>query len=71
MANEKITLTIESTTGPSGALYPLVDNLTNQNSQVEKAAEGTNLVIDFPFGIKPENTLKADETTILAILEEG
>lgn len=67
----KITIPIAATTGPGGALYSLVDNLTNQNSEIEKTAEGTNLVIDFPNNIKPENKLNADESVILSILAEA
>ena len=50
-------------------IYKLVDDLTNLNSEVQKTAEGTNLIIDFPDNIKPENKLNADESVILSILD--
>ena len=67
----KITIPIAATTGPGGALYSLVDNLSNQNSEVEKTQEGSNLVIDYTNVVKPENKLNADESVILSILAEG
>ena len=67
----KIIIPIAATTGPGGALYSLVDNLSNQNSEVEKTQEGTNLVIDFTNVVKTENKLNADEAVILSILAES
>ena len=67
----KITIPIVATTGPGGALYNLVDNLSNQNSEVEKTQEGTDLVIDYTNVVKPENKLNSDESVILSILAEG
>ena len=67
----KITIPIAATTGPGGALYSLVDNLSNQNSEVEKTQEGTDLVIDYTNVVKPENKLNADESVILSILAES
>lgn len=53
------------------AIYKLVDDLTNLNSQATKHAEGDNLIIEFPTNIKDENKFKGDESVILSILAEG
>ena len=66
----KIIIPITATTGPSGLLYDLVDNLTNQNSAVQKVRVGTNLEIS-DEGVPPEQELVIDEVNILAILAEG
>lgn len=66
----KITIPIVAAKN-GGALYTLVDDLSNLNSEVLKYPEGDNLIIDYPGLIRPENKFKGDESVILAILDNG
>ncbi|MCK5614148.1 hypothetical protein KAR91_70440 [Candidatus Pacearchaeota archaeon] len=54
-----------------GALYTLVDDLSNLNSEVLKYPEGDNLIIDYSGVTRPENKFNGDEAVILAILDNG
>ncbi len=55
-----------------GSLYPLVDDLTNLNSEVSNTRDesGDNLIID-DTGASSEQKLEIDEANILAILAVG
>lgn len=53
-----------------GALYTLVDDLTNLNSQVSRIRDNSNLIID-DFGADPEQKIQIDETVLLSILING
>jgi len=66
----KITIPVTAAQN-GGALYTLVDDLTNTNSEVIKYPDGANLIIEFPANARPENKFKGDQSVILAVLAEG
>ena len=53
-----------------GTLYPLVDDLTNLNSQVTRVRDNGNLIVEDDQA-DPGQKLKPEETVILSILAEG
>ena len=53
-----------------GALYTLVDDLTNLNSQVSRIRDNGNLIID-DSGAEPEQKIQIDEAVLLSILDNG
>ena len=53
-----------------GAVYPLVDDLTNLNSQVTRIRDNGNLIVEDDLA-SPGQKLKPEESTILSILAEG
>ena len=67
----KVTIPQIAATGPGGALYDLVDNLSNINSEAVKYPEGDNLIIEFPDNIKDENKFRGDQDIILSILDNS
>ena len=68
----KITIPVDSATGPDGPLYSLVDNLNNQNSEISMTRDesGDNLIIDDSAASSGQK-LEIDEATILSILAES
>ncbi len=65
----KITIPVDSAKN-GGALYTLVDDLSNLNSEVSKTRDNGNLIID-DSPANAEQKLVIDEATILSILAEG
>ena len=65
----KITIPVDSAKS-GGALYNLVDDLSNLNSEVSKKREGTTLIINDDVA-SSEQKLEIDETNILSILAVG
>ena len=68
----KIIISVIATTGPSGPLYQLVDNLNNQNSEVSigRSEDSLDVIID-DSSASSEQKLVIDEANILAILAEN
>ena len=64
----KITIPVDSAKN-GGALYILVDDLSNLNSEVSKTRDNGTLIID-DSSASPDQKLEIDEATILSILAE-
>jgi hypothetical protein len=64
----KITIPVDSAKN-GGALYILVDDLSNLNSEVSKTRDNGILIID-DVNASPDQRLVIDEATILSILAE-
>ena len=65
-----VTIPVVEAEGPGGSLYTLVDNLTNLNSQITRARNNGDLILN-DENAAPEQKAVIDEANLLAILAAG